>query len=198
VKKKEKKIQTILIIVGLLLILLTYFYYPYIDKKKFSVQQKTNEILPSDSDIADNKTFFENLEYQGLYDLDKKFLVKSKKAQINKAEPDIVIMQDMHVILYLSDGRIVNIFSDQGKYNKANYDCFFEKNVRASDGQTKIFSDNLDLLGNESEVKIYNNVNINYPTGSSLSADKVDYDFETKHFKISMFDDKRIKMKIFK
>ena len=183
---------------GLLLILLTYFYYPYIDKKKFSVQQKTNEILPSDSDIADNKTFFENLEYQGLYDLDKKFLVKSKKAQINKAEPDIVIMQDMHVILYLSDGRIVNIFSDQGKYNKANYDCFFEKNVRASDGQTKIFSDNLDLLGNESEVKIYNNVNINYPTGSSLSADKVDYDFETKHFKISMFDDKRIKMKIFK
>ena len=54
------------------------------------------------------------------------------------------------------------------------------------------------MLGNESAVKIYNDVNINYPTGTSLSADKVEYDFETKYLKISMFDDKRIKMKVFK
>ena len=91
-----------------------------------------------------------------------------------------------------------NILSDTGKYNKVNYDCFFEKNVRATDGDTKIFSDNLDLLGHESSVKVYNNVSINYPTGSLLRADKVDYDFETKFFKVSMFDDKQINMKIFK
>ena len=103
----------------------------------------------------------------------------------------------MHVILYLKDGRIINIFSDKGKYNKENYDCFFERNVRATDGETEIFSDNLDLLGNESAVKIYNNVNLNNPSGSSLYADKIDYDFEKKHFKISMFEDKRIKMKVY-
>ena len=74
----------------------------------------------------------------------------------------------------------------------------FENNVKATDGETKIFSDNLDLLGNESAVKIYNNVNINYPTGSFLKADNVEYDFGTKHFKISMFDDKRVKMKVLK
>ena len=106
-------------------------------------------------------------------------------------------MTNMNVTLYLSDGRIVNILSDEGTYNKANYDIFFNKNVRATDGGTKIFSDNLDLLGNESAVKIYNNVGINYLTGSFLKADKVEYDFETKYFKVSMLDDKRIKMKIF-
>ena len=93
---------------------------------------------------------------------------------------------------------MVDIFSDKGIYNKANYDCFFEKNVRATDGGTRIFSDNLDLLGNESSVKVYNNVSINYPTGSLLRADIIYYDFEKKHFKVSMFEDKRIKMKIFK
>ena len=41
-------------------------------------------------------------------------------------------------------------------------------------------------------------MSINYPTGSLLRADKIDYDFEKKYFKISMFEDKRIKMKIFK
>ena len=198
-RKKEKKIQAFLLITGIFLILLTYFYYPYMNKNKFVVEKKIQENLPNISNNEnEDVTLFEDLEYQGLYDLDKKFIVKSKKAHINQDEPDIVIMKNMHVILYLKDGRIVNIFSDEGEYNKENYDCFFEKNVKATDGETKIFSDNLDLLGNESSVKIYNNVSINYPTGSLLRADKIDYDFEKKHFKISMFEDKRIKMKIFK
>ena len=193
--KKQKKIQAFLLIIGILLILLTYFYYPY--KNKSVVEKELQEeALPPSDELDDKTTSFESLEYQGLYDLDKTFLVKSEKAHINQEEPDIVHMINMHVILYLTDGRVVNILSDKGTYNKANYDCFFEKNVRASDGETEIFSENLELLGDKSIVKIYNNVVVNYPTGSFLQADKVDYNFETKYFKVSMFDDKRIKMKI--
>ena len=194
-KKKQKKIQALLLIVGVLLILLTYFYYPYMNKNK-SIVEKNLQTLSDDA--SENTTSFENLEYKGLYDLDKTFIVKSEKAHINNDKPDIVYMTNMHVILYLKDGRTVNILSDKGKYNKVNYDCFFEKNVRATVEDIKIFSDNLDLLGNESSAKVYNNVSINYPTGSLLRADKVDYDFETKFFKVSMFDDKQINMKIFK
>ena len=92
---------------------------------------------------------------------------------------------------------IFNIFSDQGRYNKETYDCFFEKNVRATDGETNIFAKNLDLLATESVVQIYNNVELMYPTGS-LKADKIDYNFETKNFKVSMFNDQQIKMKVVK
>ena len=198
-KQKQKKIQVFLLFIGFFLILFTYFYYPYMIRNKSLVEKNTQEnLLPAFDEKNKDTTSFENIAYRGLYDLDKIFIVKSEKANIDNDDPDIVHMINMHVILYLKDGRIVNILSNKGKYNKANYDCFFEKNVRATDGETKIFSDNLDLLGNESSVKIYNNVSINYPTGSSLQADKIDYDFETKYFKISMFDDKRIKMKIFK
>ena len=182
-KKKEKKIQVFLLILGFFLILLTYFYYPYMNANKSLVGKDIQEDFPVVSgDTDEHATSFESLEYKGLYDLDKKFIVKSKKAHIDNNEPDIVHMNNMHVILYLKDGRVVNIFSDKGKYNKANYDCFFEKNVRATDGETKIFSDNLDLLGNKSSVKVYNNVSINYPTGSLLRADIIDYDFEKKKF----------------
>ena len=106
-------------------------------------------------------------------------------------------MNGMHVILYLNDGRIVNITSTKGKYNKATYDCFFENNVKAIDGEIEIFSDNLDLLATENSVKIYNNVNLNDITGS-LKADKIFYDFEKKYFRVSMMDDRTIKMKVFK
>ena len=191
-KKNQKRIQAILLLVGVLLILFTYFY-PNIVKK--DIEKDLSEFP---KELEKNTTFFENLRYEGLFNLDKTFIVKSKKAYIDNEEPDIVHMTDMHVILYLKDGRIVNITSDSGKYNKISYDIFFNKNVYATDGETKIYSEYLEMLGNESSAKIYNDVNINYPTGSSLSADKVEYDFETKYLKISMFDDKRIKMKVFK
>ena len=193
-KKNQKRIQVILLFAGVLLILFTYFY-PNIVKK--GIEKDLSE-LPEEEELEKNTTFFENLRYEGLFNLDKTFIVKSKKAYIDNEEPDIVHMTDMHVILYLKDGRIVNITSDSGKYNKINYDIFFNKNVYATDGETKIYSQYLEMLGNESTVKIYNDVNINYSTGSSLSADKVEYDFETKYLKVSMFDDKRIKMKVFK
>ena len=91
----------------------------------------------------------------------------------------------------------MNITSDGGKYNKKTYDCFFEKNVRATDGETEISADNLDLLATGNSVEVYNNVGLNYTTGS-LKADKIDYNFETKYFKVSMYDDKKIKMKVVK
>ena len=45
-------------------------------------------------------TYFENVEYKGLYDLNNPFTVTSKKAQILTTDPDIVHMFDMDVVLY--------------------------------------------------------------------------------------------------
>ena len=112
-------------------------------------------------------------------------------------EPDIVYMTNMHVILYLNDGRIVNIISNKGRYNKVTNDCFFEDNVKAKEGETLILADNLDLLATSNFVQIYNNVNLNHTSGF-LKADKIDYNFDTKNFKVSMLDEKKIKMKVIK
>ena len=193
-KKQQQKMQLVLIFIGFFLILLTYFYYPHMEKNKLSKDQSTREDLEKTLEYT-HSTTFENIEYQGLYDLDKPFSVKSEKAYILDGDPDIVYMTNMHVVLYLKNERIVNIISNKGKYNKVTNDCFFEENVRATDEKTIIFAENLDLLATENFVKIYNNVKLNDPTGF-LRADKIDYDFETKYFKVSMFDDKAVKVKI--
>ena len=195
-KKEHQKTQIILISIGIFLILATYFFYPYMKKTQFAKNKSIQEDVMESAD-EDKESTFENIQYQGIYDLDKTFTVNSEKAYILKNDPDIVYMTNMHVILYLSKGRVVNIVSSQGRYNKVTYDCFFEKNVKAVDGETKILAENLDLLATENLVNIYNNVRINYPTGS-LEADKIDYDFETKYFKVSMFNDESVKMKVFK
>ena len=195
-KQKQKKAQIILTSIGLILILITYFYYPYMKKVKFTDNQVVQKDGSNTLDI-DQGTSFENVKYEGLYQINNTFSVMSEKAHILNKEPDVVYMTNMHVILYLDNGRIVNILSNKGRYNKVTYDCFFEDDVRATDEETKIFSDNLDLLATEDSVKIYNNVIVNYPE-ASLRADKIDYDFATKYFKVSMFDDKAVKIKVLK
>ena len=193
-KKKQRRVQLTLVFIGLLLFFLTYFFYPNINKDKLTKDQSIGKNV-DETAIADKTTTFESLEYKGLYNFDKPFKVKSEKAYILNEEPDIVYMDTMHVILYLGDGRIVNITSDKGRYNKKTYDCFFEQNVKATDESTIISAENLDLLATENSVKIYNSVFLDYATGN-LQADKIDYNFETKYFKVSMFDDKSIKMKV--
>ena len=192
--KRELKIQLILVSIGLLLIFLTYFFYPKINQNKLSEDQAVTKDF-DDAASADKTTTFETLEYKGLYNFDKPFTVKSEKAYILNEEPDIVYMDSMHVALYLNDGRVVNITSDKGRYNKITYDCFFEQNVKATDENTIILAENLDLLATKNFVEIYNDVELEYNT-NYLQADKVNYNFETKYFRVSMFDDKSIKMKV--
>ena len=194
-KKKQQNIQIILISIGLLLILITYFYFPYMNKAKLIDNQSAMKDLGGT--LEEQSTSFQNVEYKGMYDVDKPFTIMSEEAYILDEEPEFVYMTNVKTILYLTDGRIVNIKADKGKYNKVTYDFFFKQNVKATDGETKIFAENLDLVATESSVKIYKDVILNYPTGS-LVADKINYDFETKYFKVSMFDDKTVKIKITK
>ena len=194
-KSKQGGVQLILISIGLLLFVLTYLFYPNIkNKNKLSKDQRIVEDIEKITEETQS-TAFEKLEYKGLYDFNKPFKVKSEKAYIFNEEPDIVYMDQMQVILNLSDERIVIITSDKGRYNKRTYDCFFEQNVKATDENTKIYADNLDLLATINSVEIYNNVSLYYTAGN-LQADKINYDFETKHFNVSMYDDKAIKMKV--
>ena len=194
-KKKQQKTQFLLISIGVFLILITYFYYPYIISKN-KPQNETLVQKDSEQNLNGTQSTFENVEYEGITSTMQKFSVKSENAYILDKNPDLVFMKKMRVELYLKDGRIVTIISDHGKYHKKSHDCWFEENVVADDGETKILAENLDLLATENFIKIYQQVKLFNPTGT-LQADQVDYDFETKYFRVKMFDEKTVKMKVF-
>ena len=188
-KKKERIIQYTLIFTGIFLIIATYFLYPKIKGPKIE-----KEVVKRETTV-DTINTFENVEYSGFYDSDKPFMVKSKKAYIENENPEIVYMTNMLVTLHMSDGRIITITSDEGRYNKITYDCFFEQNVKATDEKIILTSDNLDLLSSNNTAAIYNNVYLQSNEGT-LTADRVDYDFETQYYKISMFNNEKIKVKV--
>ena len=194
----KRIIQLSLISIGLFLILATYFFYPKIIESKF-LEEETVEDVVTKTDMTDSKerNTFENVEYKGLYNIDKPFKIKSENAYILIKNSDVVYMTKMHVTLDMDDGRVIIITSDKGRYNKATYDCFFENNVKAIDGETTVLAENLDLLATEDTATVYNNVFLTNDKGS-LRADKVYYDFETKHYQVSMFSDDKVKIKLIK
>ena len=194
----KRIVQLSLISIGLFLILATYFFYPKIIKNKF-LEEETVKVDVNKTDITDSKerNTFENVEYKGLYSINKLFKIKAEKAYILIKDPNIVYMNNMHVTLDADDGRVIIITSDKGRYNKVSYDCFFENNVKAIDGETTVLAENLDLLSTEDSATVYNNVFLTNDKGS-LRADKVYYDFETKYYQVSMFSDEKIKIKLIK
>ena len=189
----KRIIQLALISIGLFLILTTYFLYP-----KFLKEEAGKDgMIETDSVGSKERNTFENVEYKGLFDADKQYTVKAEKAYILVKKPDVVYMTVMHVTLTMDDGRIITITSDNGSYDKVTYDCFFENNVKAIDGETTILSENIDLLATDDSATVYNNVLLTNNEGS-LRADKIYYDFEKKHYQISMFSDKKVKIKLIK
>ena len=127
-KENRKLIQIILIFTGLFLIIATYFYYPKINENKLRrsvIQDKPNDT----TDEASKDNIFENVEYKGLYDFDKPFIILSEKAYILSKDPNIIYMTNIKVTISMNDGRAVIITGDKGTYNKETYDCFFENNV---------------------------------------------------------------------
>ena len=194
----KRIVQLSLISFGLFLILATYFFFPKIIENKF-LEEKTvkDDVIKTAITDSKERNTFENVEYKGLYDINKSFKVKSEKAYILIKDPDIIYMTNMHVTLHMDDGRVIIITSDKGIYDKVSYDCFFENNVKAIDGETTVLAENLDLLATEDSATVYNNVFLTNDKGS-LRADKVYYDFETKYYQISMFSDTKVKIKLIK
>ena len=195
-KTNRKLIQTFLVSLGFLIIFVTYLLYPKIEKNRLKDSVVENEqTLIKDKDNENQGSKFEELEFRGFYNFDNPFLIASEEAIISPENSNIVYMTNIKITIEMNDGRTVIIVGDNGKYNKATYDCYLENNVIASDGETEILSDNLNLLSSKDSASIYNNVVVNNKNGQ-LKADKVDYNFESKYYKVSMFKDERIKIKL--
>ena len=189
----RKIVQLSLITIGTFLILSTYFFYPTIKENKFFEEDAVKDETVKTDDGVSN--IFENVTYEG-DNAGNPFTVYADRAEI-KENANIIHMKKMIIKIFLRDSKWV-IECAIGIYNKSNYNIFCSQDVKATDGKIIIYSQNLDLL-NEESVTIYNNVLIIDENKSSLYADKVNYDFENKLYQINMFNkDESVKVKLIK
>jgi len=184
--KKNKIIQFSLVIGGIILFLFTYYYS---DKDKI-VDIDKNILVGGVSQLTKEiSNIIENVEYVGSNNKGTFFELNAAIAEIKYDNPNISYLQDVFVVIKLSNLRTIRIRSDKAVFNKISNDCEFFGNVEITEQDNIITSDNLDLNMSKNLITVYNHVKYNGLQGF-LIADKMDIDILKNETNIFMFNKK--------
>ena len=194
-KINTKFIQLGLVSIGIVLVF-SFYFYPNMKANKLKEKTIQKEIAKNEID-TNIKNEFTNIIYKG-ENAGNIFTILAEKAEIRK-DVNLIYMRNMLITIFFGDEEWI-IECEVGTYDKVNYDIMCSKNMKASssDGKTTIYSQNLDFIADESAT-IYNKVSIIDKEGFELQSDRIFYDFESKIYKVNMFNaDENVKIKIIK
>jgi len=181
--KKNKIIQFSLVIGGIILFFFTYYSS---DKDKI-VDIDKNILVGGVSQLTKEiSNIIENVEYVGSNNKGTFFELNAAIAEIKHDEPNLSRLQDVFVVIRLRNLRTIHIQSDKAVFNKISNDCEFFGNVKITEQDNVITSDNLDFYNSKNFLQAYNNVEYSSMKGA-LIADKVDVDLLKNEANIFMF-----------
>ena len=181
--KKNRVIQFSLVIAIIILFFTTYYSG---DKDKI-VDANKNSSTENASKLADETSnIIEDVNYAGTNNRGTFFELNAAIAEIKYDEPNLSRLQDVFVVIRLRNLRTIHIQSDKAVFNKISNDCEFFGNVKITEQDNVITSDNLDFYNSKNFLQAYNNVEYSSMKGA-LIADKVDVDLLKNEANIFMF-----------
>ena len=181
--KKNRVIQFSLVIAIIILFFTTYYSG---DKDKIVDANKNSSTENASKLTEETSNIIENVNYTGTNNRGTFFELNAAIAEIKHDEPDLSRLQDVFVVIRLRNLRTIHIQSDKAVFNKISNDCEFFGNVKITEQDNVITSDNLDYYNSKNFLQAYNNVEYSSMKGA-LIADKVDVDLLKNEANIFMF-----------
>ena len=181
---KKTYIQISLIISVLIIVSCVYFFYfKNAEKKIVKTVEQTGDlqVVKGSDDLITDMTYLSEDNKGNRYEIKSAYGVISPKAS------NLIIMDKVKAIIYLSNGEKIFISSDKANYKETNNDTTFNGSVQMIYSEHVVNADSLDLSFKNSLATLYNNVKYKSEL-STLSADKVLIDFLNKNTKIEMND----------
>ena len=191
--KKTKFVQITLLLLALFLIFFTYFLN--LKKKQTTTnldQIKTVETDKQKEEVVDT---FVDVEYSGFDKNGNRFVIGSKYANFEIDRPNVIRMEQILCTFYFKDGTNLTIVSNYGIYNNVTDDMEFTENVKMNYLENILFSEKANFFNVKNELLIEGNVKTKSPEGE-LQADKLDFNLDGKKLKISMYNDKKVNIKV--
>ena len=181
--KKNRVIQFSLVIAIIILFFTTYYSG---DKDKIVDANKNSSTENASKLTEETSNIIENVNYTGTNNRGTFFELNAAIAEIKYDEPNLSRLQDVFVVIRLRNLRTIHIQSDKAVFNKISNDCEFFGNVKITEQDNVITSDNLDFYNSKNFLQAYNNVEYSSMKGT-LIADKVDVDLLKNEANIFMF-----------
>ena len=174
--------------------LLTFQYFKssnekkIVEKKKIELVEKEN--LKIDEEKIESSNIIEDVSYSAKDIKGNEYFLKANEGIIDQNESNFIFLKSVKAIMNLKDLKLVEISSDFGKYNIKNYDTIFSKNVIISYLDNIITGDYLDFSLDKNLMMISKNVVLKNKK-STLQADVVEVNIETKDIKIFMYEENK-------
>ena len=181
--KKNRVIQFFLVIAIIILFFTTYYSG---DKDKIVEANKNSSTENASKLTEETSNIIENVNYTGTNNRGTFFELNAAIAELKHDEPNLSRLQDVFVVIRLKNLRTIHIQSDKAVFNKISNDCEFFGNVKITEQDNVITSDNLDFFNSKNFLQAYNNVEYSSMKGA-LIADKVDVDLLKNEANIFMF-----------
>jgi len=190
---KTKFIQISLLLLAFLLIFFTYFLN--LKKKQPSTNLDQIKIIEPDEEKGKMTNTFVDVQYGGFDKEGNRFVIGSKYANFEIDRPNVIKMEQVLCNFYFKDGTNLTVVSDYGIYNNATDDMEFTENVKMNYLENILFSEKANFFNVKNELLIEGNVKTKSQEGE-LQADKLDFNLDSKKLKISMYNDKKVNIKV--
>ncbi len=169
----------------LLIILYVYFIYFKNDYKNLV---KTEDDILNNNSIESKDDLITEMKYFSEDDKGNRFEIEADNGVINPDQSNLIRMNKVRAVVFLSNGEKVFINSNEAEYNNENNDTTFDGSVEMNYDNHLISAENLDLSFRNNLVTLYGKVE--YISGiSNLIADKVIINLISKNTKILMDDE---------
>ena len=184
----DKKSYIQILITILILLIITFVYFDYFKSPRENLSKKTEDssakkLVKNSEDLISEMSYFSEDNKGNRYE------IYSKYGILNPDKSNMILMEKVNAVVYLSTDEKILISSKKAKYNESNNDTSFSGSVKMIYGQHIINSEYLDLSFNDQAATLYDNVE--YKSNlSKLKADKIIIDFLNKNTKIQMNDEK--------
>ena len=148
---KSKVIQIILFCFGLTIFAFTYYSFFQNKNPTFSNDssqsierdeklEKLATVDTSASSVIDNLSY-KNIDYKG-----NVFTINAETTKIFSKQKEKNFMKTVVARIFLIDGKVIKVYSDNAIYNMNNYNTKFFGNVVVVESENKITSNNLDFF----------------------------------------------------
>ena len=188
-KKKLISYQIVLLLCSFFVI-----FFTYINSNNKSSKTQMNIDRIEDTAVQENEknlNIFYDIEYKGLDLSGNRYVLKSKKATIEKEEKERVYMESVEGTFYFKDNSTLRVQSNKGIYNNSTLDMVFEEDVRANYENSKLFAEKAEYFNTKGFLIVSQNVRLE-DTRGNMFADKLIFDIKDKQLKIQSDKNKLI------
>ena len=186
--KKKIILRTLIGALFFSILIFIYLKINYKEEEKIVVvEKKENDFI---EEQIESSNIIEDVSYSAKDTKGNEYFLKASEGIIDLNETDIIFLKSVKAIINLNNYKQIEISSDFGKHNINNYDTIFSKNViikyldNLIEGEYLDFSWNKNLMIISRDVTLKNNK-------SSLRADVLEVNIETKDIKIFMYEENK-------